>query len=330
MRKTAKMAFSVTILCLLAVLGCSLQIAASKNKIERVARVSMLRGTVKDTTSGSTLRLFDSILGGHTLEVAKGASMRLIFYRDYHEEELKGKCSASVDEKGMTLLNGDPDKKKTTREVFKSNLSENYIARGKEIAAGGSRPAIIRPADYPLYAIADTLDLPERLNFSWKQPRGKKTPYYRVTIGRFEGEEPVPLHSSIVTEQSFIFPDSLKPLEAGKVYFFSVEGFLKHPGELGAEFDVSRIAASAPPYIFAMPSQDVVRIIGAQELLLKKLKPGSEEWTSNSLFLFSLYMEYGADDRAARMARELRSYGKESDLFQDNPHLEGLMECFAK
>lgn len=292
----------------------------------RVARVSMLRGTVK--SNDTALRLFDAVTEGDVLKVSSGASIRLIFYRDYHEEELAGECAVSVNNKGVTLTSGDKSKKKITRQAYKSSLDENFAPRCKEIAGGASKYMAIKPAQYTLYPIANTIEMTGRLTFTWqKEP---KVPYYKVTLSRLEEEKPVPIHSAIVTEASFTIPDSIKPLENDRVYFFSVEGFLKNPDEMGSEFPESRIAASSPPYVFSIPTREDVDFIAARETELKRLKKGSDDWTSCALFLFSLYLEYGADDRAARLGRELQSCGKDSDLFADNAYLKALMENYAK
>lgn len=339
MRKSTIIITGTVIFALLIFFSYSPVIRAADKKPLPVARVSVIHGTVKNTTTSKTLKLFDAIHKGDLLDVTKGASVRLIFYRDYHEEELDGACTATVDEKGANLSSGDSSKKKTTRKVYKVKLAENRATRGKEIAGGASRIQFLKPAKHQIYPISNIIELPKKRTFSWQPPQGVKIPYYRVTLGSLdsvevrEGEKakmtPL-LEPTVVTTTSLTLPDTLKPLESGKTYVFSVEGFLKHPRELGAEFDDSRIAASEPPYIFIMPSPEVVRYINDQEAQCKKLSAGTDSWFSQSLMLFSLYMGYGADDKAAHLCRELLAYGKDSDLFKSNEYLEGLMKTYVK
>jgi len=296
----------------------------------RAARVSLLKGLANNTTTGKPLKLYDSVMKGDILSVPASSTVRLIFYTDYHEEELRGTCTARIEERGIALVRGDKTCRKITREPYKSSLSSHMASRGREIAGGASRKVFMNPAKYQVFPVADTLELPKKLTFSWKVAEGVKPAFYRATFSRLEGDKAVKLHSAVVTTTSYVLPDSVKEPESGKSYIFGVEGFLKNPSELGADLPESRVAASAPPYIFTMPARETARFISAQEQLIKKLTVGSDAWNSYALFLFSLYLEYGADDRAAALAKQLAARGKESELSGSNSYLKGLMESFGK
>jgi len=340
MRKSAWLII-VTVLSTLISVFCSIALQAADRKSDPVARISVLKGKVENERAKKSCKLFDAVYEGDTLTVADKASVRLIFFKDYHEEELDGFCTATIEDSGIKLLKGSPSKKKTTREVYKVNLVENRAVRGKEIAGGASRGQLLKPARYNIYPISNIMELPGKLTFSWNPPDCEKINFYKVTFGRLDDtklddssipddKRKISLYTAVISKTSLTLPDSVKRLEKGKAYYFTVEGFLQDPKLPGSDFAESRIAASAPAYVFTVPSPEVLQYIHQLEAQCQKLKKGSDEWKSQSLLLFSLYLGYGGDKKAARLFKELAVYGKDSDLVRGNEYLEGLVKVYAR
>ncbi|MGV8118959.1 MAG: hypothetical protein AB2L14_04260 [Candidatus Xenobiia bacterium LiM19] len=340
MRKHEKTITVAVLFALIAVL-CSAALQAADGKSEPVARISVLNGKVENAGTKRIYKLFDAIYEGDTLNIAGNAYVRLIFFKDYHEEELDGLCTARIERSGIKLLKGLASMKKTTRDVYKVNLAENRAARGKEIAGGASRIQFLKPAKYNIYPVSNILELPEKLTFSWNTPDCEKINFYRVTFGRLDDTMPddrtIPddrrktaLYTTVISGTSLTLPGRVKPPEEGKAYYLTVEGFLQDPKLPGSDFAESRIAASEPGYVFTVPSPVVVQYIHQLEAQCQKLKKGSDEWKSQSLLLFSLYLGYGGDKKTARLYREFTEYGTDNDLTRDNEYLDGLMKTYDR
>ncbi len=60
------------------------------------------------------------------------------------------------------------------------------------------------------------------------------------------------------------------------------------------------------------------------------MKKGSDEWVSSSLYLLSLYLEYGADDRAARLAKSMSEQAQSKNLFVESPFIRQLIGCYGE
>ncbi len=273
-------------------------------------------------------KLFDMVYESDTLDVAKGSSVRILFYNTYEEKEIKGEVRVKITAKGCLLERGKGTIT-TTRKPPQTELAANPSGRGKEIAGVAWKAQKLQMPKNPLFPVANTMDEPARITITWKAPDGLQIPFYTITITDIDSNKKV-VTEEIITSTSYTFPESLSPPKPGTHYSCVIKGYPMHPKEPGADFEAEKMAVTTPPYSFTVPSKQAVEFIKSEEKKNAMLDRKGDDWLSASLFLMSLYIEYGLDDRAARLAKELQKDKRVVVFFADSDYMKALINCFAK
>jgi hypothetical protein len=264
-------------------------------------RVSAISGTVK-TESGKSLRLLASIKIKERIEMSAGSMMKVIFYRDNHEEQVKGPCAVIAEDPGFSVLRGEKGCLSVTRRAPAGKLAINYSGRGRSVGAGLLRGVYLKVS-------ADILDLPQHPTFRWK-PVHEAVKYEFQLKEISDGVMGKEIAAASITEALYVLQ---APLVEGRQYACLVRANGNEPPNP----DVDPLAENTlSPYVFTVPTRETAAYIGEEEKKLAAMSTDDPEWLSAALALLNLYVEYGAADRAGRLARQMRSLAPDDDYIR--------------
>jgi len=305
---------------------------ASEESPRSVGRISALtsgsRTVLYSERDTITPRLFRMVKEGDMIETAQGSKVRILFYETYREEEIRGEALVQITAKGCVLKKGKGTIT-TTRKPPQTEVAANPAGRGKEIAGITCKKPNLNMPIKRIFPVANTMDNPAQITITWKAPDALQIPFYTVTVTDIDNNIKI-VKEEIITETTYTLPKSSSPLKPGSHYSFEIKGYPVHPKEPGADFQRDEMAVTNPPYSITVPSKQAIAFINNEEKKNAMLDKKGDEWLSASLFLMSLYIEYGLDDRAAKLAKELRKDKRVAVFFAESRYMEDLINCHAK
>jgi len=267
-----------------------------------VGRVSGISGIVK--AQGAALRLLGAVARNERIEVGPGSSVKVIFYADNHEEQATGPCTVSAADRGFTVVKGGASCLAVTRKVPARSLPANFSGRGRSIGSG-----LMRGGAY-LKVTSDVLEAPLHPTFRWKHV--PEAASYAFSLSEVvDGRQGKPLASVTLRENSYALPC---PLEEGRQYSCLVTANASEPPDPDAD---ALAENTAFPYAFTVAGREMFEYLAGEEKKLSVTDRNDPEWLSSALVLINLYIEYGATDRAGRLARELKAVAPDEDYVRN-------------
>lgn len=292
--------------------------AAAGDENTIVGRVSGIQGSaglINDKGKHEPMQLFQKICSKNVIHISPKSTVKIIFFKDNHEEKLSGECTVQVSEQGCRIVKGEQSRITTTRKTPKYAVPSNPIESGGGIAGGHVRGA-------PLIPILNLMGPGDRRLIQWKKVDFGE--YYLLTLDEMGAGEDGTHFEQVTGDSSFEIPGAL--IKPGRMYRCRVRAFEHDPRD-PAYKDVESNEVSrndSLEYLFTAPSDQVIEYIVSEEERLKSMTASDEAWLSSAFALVVLYVECGISEKAGHLAKDM-----EKVAGSDNKFIRQLIDCYC-